>query len=147
MNLLHNDCVHRTLNVSWSPVPAQASILRMGTNRAVLSLATQPSWEGADEKTHSKTERHRVVGTAPDERLNQDNPVQPSLVKDCFSWNQILFDVPHPEPRLYDFFKVASTISPSLRNSSNTAKATSIPSDKRHSFARASNGFSQSMGG
>ena len=28
---------------------------------AVLSLATQRSWKGADEEWHSKTEWHRVV--------------------------------------------------------------------------------------
>src|SRR5487761_763356 len=60
------------------------------------------------------------------QRPDQNDPMETGLVKYRFSWNRILFDVAHADPRLYDFFNVAPTISPSLRNFSNATKAPSI---------------------
>jgi single-strand DNA-binding protein len=41
--------------------PDQKSVRASDRKYAVLSLATQQSWKGADEEWHSKTEWHRVV--------------------------------------------------------------------------------------
>jgi len=41
--------------------PEHKSVRASDRKYAVLSLATQPSWKGADEEWHSKTEWHRVV--------------------------------------------------------------------------------------
>jgi single-stranded DNA-binding protein len=41
--------------------PEHKSVKASDRNYAVLSLATQRSWKGADEEWHSKTEWHRVV--------------------------------------------------------------------------------------
>ncbi len=41
--------------------PEQKSVRGADRKYAVLSLATQRSWKGADEEWHSKTEWHRVV--------------------------------------------------------------------------------------
>jgi len=41
--------------------PEQKSVRGSDRKYAVLSLATQRSWKGADEEWHSKTEWHRVV--------------------------------------------------------------------------------------
>ena len=41
--------------------PEQKSVRESDRKYAVLSLATQRSWKGADEEWHSKTEWHRVV--------------------------------------------------------------------------------------
>jgi single-strand DNA-binding protein len=41
--------------------PEHKSVKTTDRKYAVLSLATQRSWKGADEQWHSKTEWHRVV--------------------------------------------------------------------------------------
>ncbi|MGA2605884.1 MAG: single-stranded DNA-binding protein [Terriglobia bacterium] len=41
--------------------PEHKSVKASDRKYAVLSLATQRSWKGADEEWHSKTEWHRVV--------------------------------------------------------------------------------------
>ncbi len=41
--------------------PEHKSVKGSDRKYAVLSLATQRSWNGADEEWHSKTEWHRVV--------------------------------------------------------------------------------------
>lgn len=41
--------------------PEHKSVRASDRKYAVLSLATQRSWKGADEEWHSKTEWHRVV--------------------------------------------------------------------------------------
>ena len=41
--------------------PEHKSVKATDRKYAVLSLATQRSWKGADEEWHSKTEWHRVV--------------------------------------------------------------------------------------
>jgi single-strand DNA-binding protein len=41
--------------------PEHKSVKESDRKYAVLSLATQRSWKGADEEWHSKTEWHRVV--------------------------------------------------------------------------------------
>ena len=41
--------------------PEHKSVKTADRKYAVLSLATQRSWKGADEQWHSKTEWHRVV--------------------------------------------------------------------------------------
>jgi single-strand DNA-binding protein len=41
--------------------PEHKSVKTTDRKYAVLSLATQRSWKGADEEWHSKTEWHRVV--------------------------------------------------------------------------------------
>ena len=41
--------------------PEQKSVKTTERKYAVLSLATQRSWKGADEEWHSKTEWHRIV--------------------------------------------------------------------------------------
>ena len=41
--------------------PEHKSVKAIDRKYAVLSLATQRSWKGADEEWHSKTEWHRVV--------------------------------------------------------------------------------------
>lgn len=41
--------------------PEHKSVRGLDRKYAVLSLATQRSWKGADEEWHSKTEWHRVV--------------------------------------------------------------------------------------
>jgi single-strand DNA-binding protein len=41
--------------------PEHKSVKATDREYAVLSLATQRSWKGADEEWHSKTEWHRVV--------------------------------------------------------------------------------------
>jgi single-strand DNA-binding protein len=41
--------------------PEHQSVRASDRKYAVLSLATQRSWKGADEEWHSKTEWHRVV--------------------------------------------------------------------------------------
>jgi single-strand DNA-binding protein len=41
--------------------PEHKSVRASDRKYAVLSLATQRSWKGADEELHSKTEWHRVV--------------------------------------------------------------------------------------
>ena len=43
--------------------PEHKSIKASDRKYAVLSLATQRSWKGADEEWHSKTEWHRVAVT------------------------------------------------------------------------------------
>ena len=41
--------------------PEHKSVKATDRKYAVLSLATQRSWKGADEEWHSKTEWHRIV--------------------------------------------------------------------------------------
>ena len=41
--------------------PEHKSVKASDRKYAILSLATQRSWKGADEEWHSKTEWHRVV--------------------------------------------------------------------------------------
>jgi single-stranded DNA-binding protein len=41
--------------------PEHKSVKTTDRKYAVLSLATQCSWKGADEEWHSKTEWHRIV--------------------------------------------------------------------------------------
>jgi single-strand DNA-binding protein len=41
--------------------PEHKSVKTTDRKYAVLSLATQRSWKGADEEWHSKTEWHRIV--------------------------------------------------------------------------------------
>ena len=41
--------------------PEHKSVRGLDRKYAVLSLATQRSWKGADEEWHSKTEWHRIV--------------------------------------------------------------------------------------
>ena len=56
--------------------PEHKSVKASDRKYAVLSLATQRSWKGADEEWHSKTEWHRVVVI-----WNQGNRSTPQTAK------------------------------------------------------------------
>jgi single-stranded DNA-binding protein len=55
-----NNVVHLIGYLSKNP--EHKSVKASDRKYAVISLATQRSWKGADEEWHSKTEWHRVVG-------------------------------------------------------------------------------------